>query len=44
MKIRKGLVPLILFALVFAGWAIYTVINNDPAPMEKEGESVFRQP
>lgn len=44
MKLRKGLVPLILFALVFAAWAVYTVATNDVVPMEKEGESVFRQP
>jgi hypothetical protein len=43
MKLRKGMVPLILFALVFAAWAIYTVVSNDPAPMEN-GESVFDQP
>jgi hypothetical protein len=43
MKLRKGMVPLILFALVFAAWAIYTVANNDSVPMEN-GESIFDQP
>lgn len=40
MKLRKGLVPLLLFALVLAAWAIYTVVSHDPAPMEN-GESIF---
>jgi len=43
MKLRKGLVPLLLFVAALAAWAIYTVLTNDPAPMEK-GESVFGQP
>lgn len=40
MKLRKGMVPLLLFALVFTAWAIYTVVGNDPAPMEN-GQSIF---
>lgn len=43
MKLRKGLVPLILFAAVFAAWAICTVVANDGVPMEN-GESIFKQP
>jgi len=43
MKLRKGVVPLLLFALVFAAWAVYTVATKDPVPMEN-GESVFDQP
>jgi hypothetical protein len=44
MKLRKGVLPLLLFAIAFVGWAIYTVVTTDPVPMEKEGESVFSQP
>lgn len=40
MKLRKGMVPLILFLLVFAAWAVYTVVAHDPAPMEN-GASIF---
>jgi hypothetical protein len=40
MKLRKGLVPLILFAAIFAAWAVYTVASRDRVPMEK-GESIF---
>jgi hypothetical protein len=40
MKLRKGLVPLILFVLLFAGWAVYVVVSKDSTPMEN-GESVF---
>ena len=43
MKLRKGMVPLILFAIVFAAWAVYTVVNHERVPMEN-GESVFSQP
>jgi hypothetical protein len=43
MKLRKGVVPLILFVAAFVAWAAYTVVTKDPAPMEN-GESVFDQP
>jgi len=42
MKLRKGLVPIILFALAAATWAIYTFAAHDRVPMEK-GESIFDQ-
>jgi hypothetical protein len=44
MKLRKGIVPLILFAIAAAAFAIYTYAGRDRVPMEKEGEAVFRQP
>lgn len=44
MKLRKGVVPLLLFAIGAAAWAIYMVASNDRVPMEKAGESVFSQP
>lgn len=44
MKLRKGVVPLILFAIAAAAYAFYTFAGQDRVPMEKEGESVFRQP
>lgn len=44
MKLRKGIVPLILFAVAAAAFAFYTYVGQNPVPMEKEGESVFRQP
>lgn len=43
MKLRKGMAPLILFALGFAAWAVYMVVSKDPVPMEN-GESIFDQP
>jgi hypothetical protein len=43
MKLRKGMVPLILFVAAFAAWAAYMVVSNDPVPMEN-GESIFDQP
>ena len=43
MKLRKGVVPLILFAIVFAAWAAYMVVSGDRVPMEN-GESIFDQP
>lgn len=39
MKLRKGLVPLILFAIVAAAVA-YTVASRDRVPMEN-GEFIF---
>jgi hypothetical protein len=44
MKLRKGVVPLLLFALAAAAYATYTFVSNDPVPMEKAGECVFKQP
>jgi hypothetical protein len=44
MKIRKGLIPLIIFAIAASAYAAFTFLGRDPAPMEKPGESVFRQP
>lgn len=43
MKLRKGMVPLILFAIVFAAWAVYTVTSHDRVPMENS-ESTFAHP
>jgi hypothetical protein len=40
MKIRKGVVPLILVAILAAGWAIYTFGMRDRVPMEN-GESAI---
>lgn len=43
MKLRKGVVPLILFAIAAAAWGAYRVVTHDRVPMEN-GESVFSQP
>ena len=43
MKLRKGMVPLLLFVVAFAAWAAYMVVSNDPVPMENS-ESIFDQP
>jgi hypothetical protein len=43
MKLRKGVVPLILFAIAAAAYAIYAIAGQDRVPMEK-GESVFSRP
>jgi hypothetical protein len=43
MKLRKGVVPLLLFAMAAAAWAIYTVAVHYRVPMEN-GESVFSHP
>ena len=44
MKLRKGVVPLILFAIAVLAYAIYAFAGRDRAPMEKAGESVFSRP
>ncbi len=44
MKLRKGVVPLIIFAIAAGAYAIYVFVSGDPAPMERPGESIFRQP
>jgi hypothetical protein len=43
MKLRKGVVPLVLFVVAFAAWAIYTAATNDPVPMEN-GQSILDRP
>lgn len=43
MKLRKGVVPLILFVLLAAGVGVYMVMSNERVPMEN-GESIFDQP
>ena len=43
MKLRKGLVPLIIFAIAATAFAAYTFLGRDRAPMEN-GESIFDQP
>ena len=43
MKLRKGLVPLIIFAIAATVFAAYTFFGRDRAPMEN-GESIFDQP
>lgn len=44
MKLRKGVVPLILFGVAAAVWAYFTFAGQDRVPLEKPGEAVFRQP
>jgi hypothetical protein len=41
MRFRKGVVPLILFAIVAAAVIIAVFSGRDRVPMEKPGESVF---
>jgi hypothetical protein len=43
MKLRKGLLPLIIFALAATAFAAYTFLGRDRAPME-DGRSIFDQP
>jgi hypothetical protein len=43
MKFRKGLLPLIIFAIAATAFAAYTYLGRDRAPMEN-GESIFDQP
>jgi hypothetical protein len=40
MKIRRGVIPLILFAIVAAGAAYVLFVDRDPAPIENGG-SIF---
>ena len=40
MKLRKGVVPLILFALIATAAAYVMFGNSDPVPMENGG-SIF---
>lgn len=44
MKLRKGVVPLILFLIAAAIYVGFTFFGQDRAPLEKPGESIFRQP
>lgn len=43
MRLRKGVVPLIIFLLLAAGAVTYWVVTHDQVPMEN-GESIFQQP
>lgn len=44
MKIRKGVVPLILFLIAATAYAVYAFVGQDQVPMEKTGDSIFGQP
>lgn len=43
MKIRKGLVPLIIFAIAATAFAAYTFLGRDRVPLEN-GEQIFSDP
>ncbi len=44
MRLRKGMVPLILFVIAAAAFALYTFAGQDRVPIEKAGESIFSRP